>query len=114
MRFAIAMTDIEGAWDGLPDDEQKRILARHEEFARDLKAAGRFVEVLHFHPRSEARTVRMDASGHLTTSEGPFSNAQEYIGGFYVIEAESLEEAAEWARKGRFMIGANEVRQVWD
>jgi hypothetical protein len=113
MKFVIAMTDIEGAWDGLPAEEQKRILARHEEFARDLKAAGSFVEVLHFHPRSEARTVRMDASGHRATAEGPFSDAQEYIGGFYVIEAESLEEAAKWARKGRFMIGANEVRQVW-
>jgi hypothetical protein len=114
MRFVIAMTDIEGAWDGLPPDEQKRILARHEEFARDLKQAGSFVEVLHLHPRSQARTVRMDASGHLTTSAGPFSEAREYIGGFYVIEAESLEEATEWARKGRFMIGANEVRQVWE
>jgi hypothetical protein len=114
MRFVIAMTDIEGTWDGLPADEQEGILDQHEKLARDLKAAGRFIEVLHFHPRSEARTVRMDTSGDLTSADGPFSDAQEYVGGFYVIEAESLEEATEWARKGRFMIGANEVRQVWD
>lgn len=113
MRFAIAMTDIEGTWDALDADRQQEILAAHDQLKADLRAAGRYVDALHFHPRSEAKTVRMHADGSITTADGPFSDAAEYIGGIYLIEADSLEEALGWAERARFMIGANEVRQVW-
>lgn len=113
MRYAIAMTDIEGNWNALDADRQQEILAAHEQLKADLRAAGSYVDVLHFHPRSEARTVRMHGDGSITTTDGPFSEAAEYVGGIYVIEAGSMEEAADWARKARFMIGANEVREIW-
>ncbi len=114
MKFAIAMTDIEGEWDALPADRQERILEQHKEFQQALKDAGRWVGVFHFYPRNESRTVRMSANGDTTVQEGPFSQAKEYIGGFYVITADSMDEAVEWARRGRFMTGANEVRQIWE
>lgn len=114
MRFAISMTDLEGEWDGLPEDRQKEILSRHEAFEKDLRSAGKFVDALHFYPRTEAKTIRMGRDGSLTTSDGPFDDASEYIGGIYVIDAESIDQAVEWARRARFMVGANEVRQVWD
>lgn len=113
MRYAIAMTDIEGTWDALDAGRQREILAAHEQLKADLRAAGRYVDVLHFHPRSEARTVRMHEDGSVTSTEGPFSQAPEYVGGIYVIEADSMEEAVDWARRARFMIGANEVREIW-
>ena len=114
MRFAISMTDIAGAWEALEPQQQADVLSRHTQLKEELAEAGCFVEALHFHPHSEARTVRMDADGTLTTTDGPFSNATEYVGGIYVIECDSMEEAVAWARRARFMIGANEVRQVWD
>ena len=55
----------------------------------------------------------MHDDGSVTTEAGPFNDAAEYVGGIYVIEAPSLSEAVEWARKARFMVGANEVRQLW-
>jgi len=114
MRYAISMTDIEGEWDALPEPRQQEILAQHEKLKADLRAAGKLVDALHFHPRAEARTVRMDRAGAFSKTDGPFSDAPEYIGGIYVIEADSIDEALEWARRARFMVGANEVRQVWD
>lgn len=113
MRFAISMTDIEGAWDGLRPERQEEILAQHAALRAELSAAGSFVDVLHFHPRSEARTVRMDADGSIDESDGPYTDASEYIGGIYVIDCDSVDEAVAWARKARFMVGANEVRQIW-
>jgi hypothetical protein len=113
MKFAISMTDIEGEWESLPETRRQEILELHGEFKRALSAAGKFVEALHFHPRSEAKTVRMDRNGSSWVGDGPFSDAQEFIGGIYVIEADSIDEAVEWARKGRFLVGANEVRQIW-
>lgn len=114
MRFAISMTDIEGEWDRLSEQRQQDILAQHRELKEELRAAGKFIDAYHFHPRSEAKTIRMDRDGSLRTIDGPFSVDSEYIGGVYVIEADSLNEAVEWARRARFMIGANEVRQIWD
>jgi hypothetical protein len=114
MRFAISMTDIEGEWDALPEARQQEILAQHEQLKSDLRAAGKLVDALHYHPRSEAKTVRMDREGNFSKLDGPFDDASEYIGGVYVIEADSIDEAVEWARRARFMVGANEVRQVWD
>lgn len=114
MRFAISMTDVDGEWDALPADRQEDILARHRTLREELQRAGRFVDALHFHPRSEAKTVRMDRDGALETIDGPFSDAPEYIGGLYIIDAESMDEAVEWARRARFMVGANEVRQIWE
>jgi hypothetical protein len=114
MRFAISMTDIEGAWDGLPPERQEEILAQHRALKAELRAAGSFVDALHFHPRSEARTVRMDSNGSINENNGPYdTDASEYIGGVYVIDCDSMDEAVAWARKARFMVGANEVRQIW-
>lgn len=56
----------------------------------------------------------MDRDGSLTRIDGPSSSASEYIGGLHVIEADSIDEALEWAERARFMIGSNEVRQIWD
>jgi hypothetical protein len=114
MRFAISMTDIEGEWDRLSEERQQAILAEHKKFKKALRTAGKFVDALHYHPREQARTIRMDADGTLRKIDGPFELAREYIGGVYLIEADSIDEALEWARKGRFMTGANEVRQIWD
>jgi hypothetical protein len=47
-------------------------------------------------------------------TSGPYSEHREYMGGAYVIEADSMDKAVEWARRGRFMVGANEVRQVFE
>lgn len=114
MRFAISMTDIEGEWERLPMDRRQAILAEHEAFAAALSAAGKLVAVLHFRPRSEAKTIRMAPDGARTLADGPFTDAAEQVGGVYVIEAESMDEAVEWARRGRFMVGANEVRPIWE
>jgi hypothetical protein len=41
-------------------------------------------------PADEAKTVRMDADGRLSVADGPYSGAREYMGGFYIIEADSI------------------------
>lgn len=113
MKFVILMSDVAGTWDALGAEEQALVMKQHGEFRAALEAAGRFVSACHLHPPEEARTVRMDEAGETTASEGCFSGSQEYVGGFYIIEADSREEAVEWATRSRFMIGANEVREIF-
>lgn len=108
MKYAILMTSLAGEWEKLSPDEQNSIVEQHEVFTEKLTTAGKLVTS--FRLAETARTVRRDAQGTLHEGEVPFSGPSESVGGIYVIEADSYDEAMEWARESRFMIGTNEVR----
>jgi hypothetical protein len=112
MKFLISMADVEDEWDALPREEQARIGACHAEFQRAL--GHRYVCCYGARPSGEARTVRRRADGGFDVSAVPMTATKEPLGGFYVIEADSMEEAVEWAKRGRFRPGPNEVRQLRD
>jgi len=68
--------------------------ALHEE----LKAAGAWVFVAGLHPPGSATVVRIQ-DGDLLTTDGPFAEGKEHIGGFMVIRATDLDSALEWGAK---------------
>ena len=112
MKFMILMTDGAGAWDRLGPGEQAGEFRKHEEFGRALRREGRLLASGRLANAADARTVRRDASGRATVSDGSYVEAKEVLGGFYLIEAKSLEEALVWAERGRFIPGSNEVRPL--
>jgi hypothetical protein len=64
----------------------------------ELKAAGAWVFAGGLHPPSSATVVRF-RDGKLLTTDGPFAEAKEHVGGFNVILAPDLDAALEWARR---------------
>ncbi len=110
MRFLISMTDVEDEWDGLPAEERERVAGRHADFQAAL--GERFIACYGLRPSDEAATVRLHADGALSLEKGLATPSKEPVGGFYLIEADSIEEAIEWAKRGRFRPGPNEVRQL--
>lgn len=114
MKYLILMASPPDAWDALSADEQERIVGEHEEFTKQLEAAGRYVTSFRLRPAAEATSVRRDGAGAVSVTKGAFAETPDEIGGLYVIEADSMEEALEWGRRSRFMIGANEVRPIWE
>jgi hypothetical protein len=64
----------------------------------ELKAAGAWVFVAGLHPPSTATVVRVQ-DGDLLTTDGPFAEGKEHIGGFIVIKAPNLDSALEWGVK---------------
>lgn len=110
MKFLISMSDVEDEWDTLSAEERLRIDRCHAEFQRAL--GPRYVCCYGMRPSGEAKTVRLHADGRLSVTDGPATPSKEPVGGFYVIEADSMEEAIDWARKGRFRPGPNEVREI--
>ncbi|PRY34784.1 YciI family protein [Umezawaea tangerina] len=64
----------------------------------DLRAADAWVFGAGLFPPSTATVVRADADGVLTT-DGPFVEAKEHIGGFTVVRAPDLDAALEWGRR---------------
>lgn len=80
-------------------DAQRRV-GQVQAFNAELEAAGAWVFAGGLHPASSATTVRMTGPGTVSTTDGPFAESKEQIGGFWVIEAADLDAALEWARKG--------------
>jgi hypothetical protein len=64
----------------------------------EMKAAGAWVFAAGLHPPSTATVVRVQ-DGQLLTTDGPFAEGKEHIGGFSVINAADLDAALEWASK---------------
>ncbi len=64
----------------------------------ELKAAGAWVFTAGLYPPGTATVVRYH-NGDVLTTDGPFAEGKEHIGGFWIITASDLDAALEWARK---------------
>ncbi len=64
----------------------------------EIKAAGMWVFAGGLHPATTATVVKVE-NGEILTTDGPFPEAKEQIGGFWVIKATDLDAALAWARK---------------
>src|SRR5436305_7505420 len=81
-------------------------------FAHQLNASGKYVAAAPLHPTSTATSVRM-RDGRRMITDGPFAETREQLGGFFLVEANDLDEAINIATRipaGRW--GTVEVRPV--
>lgn len=98
MRFMMLMIPkgYEKAEPGkMPDAKD---VARMTKYNEHLQKAGVLLELNGLHPPSSAARVSFK-SGVPTVTDGPFAEAKEVIGGYWMIQAKSREEAIEWAKR---------------
>ena len=75
-----------------------RISAELDALNTELKEAGAWVFAGGLHPPSTATVLRLADDGVLTT-DGPYAEGKEHLGGFTIINAPDLDAALEWGRK---------------
>ena len=96
------------------EDEIPTIYADVDRFNEEVKAAGAWVFGGGLHPADTATVVRAN-DGDVITTDGPFAETKEQLGGFWIIEAPDLDAALAWAAKGSTACrGAVEVRPFQD
>jgi uncharacterized glyoxalase superfamily protein PhnB len=110
-RFMIGFTHVEGATSGLKKEDIPRMIESHRTWAAETDSQPNS-SLVYFAPASEAKNVRLHADGRLEVQDGTFAGGKEALGGFTIIEAESLEEALEYAKRHRWLPGSNEVREI--
>jgi len=95
-------------------DQRKRARLEHiGVMIREARKAGKTVVAERLRPEAEASRVRVKA-GHHQVTDGPFAETKEGLGGFYLLECASREEALEWAKKVPIGEGGVvDVRPVW-
>jgi hypothetical protein len=100
----------EDAWAALADDERAAVYDRYATFASDARAAGVLGGGDELAPARDATTVRIRDAQTLVT-DGPYAEVREALGGFFVLDCPSLEEALDWvARIPAVEHGAVELR----
>ncbi len=96
--------------EGGPDDPE--VLKRYGAFTQEVRDAGKLVAGDRLEPSTAATTVRI-RNGETLTTDGPFAETKELLGGYYILECESLDEALAYAEKiPTAEHGAVEVRPV--
>jgi hypothetical protein len=88
----------------LPDDydpskEDSQLISDISALNEEMIAKGVRNFVGGLQPPARAKTIRADRNGGTMVTDGPFIEAKEHVGGFWVLECESLEEAVEWGKK---------------
>jgi hypothetical protein len=102
----------ERAEDG--DAPPAEAVARMMKFNEELVTAGALIALDGLHPRSRGARVAF-VGGKPNVTDGPFTEAKEVIGSYWMIQANSKEEAVEWARRCPASDGdVIEVREVFE
>jgi len=104
-QYLLAVYSAEPAGqDAPPPEEMQRAYQAVDAFNNEVKAAGAWVFAGGLHPASTATVVRAQG-GQVITTDGPYAETKEQIGGFWVIRAADLDAALDWAAKGSAACG---------
>jgi hypothetical protein len=114
MRYLCLIYENEKNWETMPQAESEAVMNEYFAFTADIQKSGKLVAGEALQPTPTATTVRV-RNGKISTTDGPFVETKEQLGGFYLIEAKDLNEAIQIAAKipsARY--GGVEVRPVVD
>jgi hypothetical protein len=112
MQYMLLIYDDESIWSTMPEDERDKLYAEYGAFTNDIRESGALVGANQLQPTATATTIQVRNDETLAT-DGPFVETKERLGGYYLIEVESLDEAIEWAaRIPTARVGKVEVRPV--
>ena len=112
MQYMLLIYDDEQLWASMPEEERNALYGEYFAVTKELREAGAYVSGNELQPTSTATTVRVRDDEQVVT-DGPFAETKEQFGGYYLIEADSVDEALEWAAKiPSARLGCIEVRPV--
>jgi len=104
----------EADWVGKSEAEMAPIMAVHSQLEADLRKAGKYRGCGGLAPSTAARTIHLGGEKQLVT-DGPYAETKEVFGGYYLVEANSIDEVIPYAaRTPGFAKRAVEVRPVMD
>jgi hypothetical protein len=114
MKYLCLIYDEEKTVAGMSKADSDAFMGEYFAFTEGIRKSGHYVAGEALQPVSTATTVRI-RNGKLSTTDGPFAETKEQLGGFYMIEARDLNDALQVASKiPSSRTGSVEVRPVVD
>jgi hypothetical protein len=96
MKYLLLIYENEASFAGIPEAEQGKIFEEYMTYTKRIKKEGKYVSGEALEPVSTATTVRVK-NGKTVTTDGPFAETKEQLGGFYLVDAKNLDEAIQLA-----------------
>jgi hypothetical protein len=114
MKYVLLIYAAEKNWAALSPEEQNRIYYGYAEYSEKLSKSGKMLGCEPLEPTPTATTIRV-RDGKRVSTDGPFAETKEQLGGIYVIDVKDLNEAMEWAAGiPDALTGSIEIRPVMD
>jgi hypothetical protein len=113
MQYLLMIYQNEAEYAKLDPATGQKMLGEYQAFTQSIIGSGNFKAGDRLQPVSTATTVRV-RDGKMLTTDGPFAETREQLGGYYLIEAKDLDEAIGIAaRIPSARYGSIEVRPIW-
>ena len=109
-QFLALIYETEADWVKADEATLDEIMTDHTTFSEkhgDAVAGGKALQ-----PTNTAKTIRSDGTGGTTVTDGPFLETKEALGGYYLIEAEDIDQAVQIAKDVPARFGCVEVRPI--
>ena len=112
MQYMLLIHDDPSAWAGMSEDQVNAVMGEYFAYSAAIREEGIFVDGQPLQGRDAAHTVRV-RDGERIVADGPFAETKEIVGGYYVVDCATLDQAIDAAARipsARF--GAIEVRPI--
>jgi hypothetical protein len=112
MKYLCLIYSDQTQWQKMSKAESDKMLSEYTDFTKSIQKSGHYLGGNGLQPTATATTVRV-RNGKVSTTDGPFAETKEQLGGYYLVEAKDLNDAIRVAEKipgARY--GAIEVRPV--
>lgn len=112
MKYLCLIYSDETKWQKMAGADVASMMSEYGAFTESLKKSGQYLGGNRLEPTTAATTVRI-RNGKLSTTDGPFAETKEQLGGYYLIEAKDLNEAIQvGSRIPGAKVGSIEVRPI--
>ncbi|HET7857535.1 MAG TPA: YciI family protein [Gaiellaceae bacterium] len=98
MLYLLMIYADEGEWAGLSEDEQNAVREKYRGFAQRAREDGKLLGGDELQPTDRATTVRL-RNDEVVLTDGPYEVTREALGGFFVVDTDSIDDAVELARQ---------------
>jgi hypothetical protein len=114
MKYLCLIYENEKNWETMPPSESEAMLNEYFAYTEGIRRGGQYVAGAALQPTQTATTVKV-RNGKVSTTDGPFAETKEQLGGFYLVEAKDLNDAIQIAsRIPSARLGSIEIRPVMD
>jgi hypothetical protein len=98
MQYILLIYSSEAMWDTKTPDQINSVMAEYGAFTESIVKSGNFKAGEELQPVTAATTVRV-RNGKPQVTDGPFAETREQLGGFYLVEADNLDQAIQMASR---------------
>ena len=112
MKYLCLIYSDEAMWPKLPKAETEQMMGEYMAFTEAIQKSGQYLGGNRLQSTQAATTVRI-RNGQISTTDGPFAETKEQLGGYYLVEARDLNDAIQVAAKiPGARVGSIEVRPI--